>query len=141
MAKQVASVKRNIRLLDGRLSPALSLLALLSMSSSATAFSGLETEVQLSTTYKTELQAPTDYQPNNEYAFHVAEPEKLAKKLYRKALFHYFQGQPELALRQLTYNKARLPVVNDNALLFEAGLQVSLGLYREAEKKPNEHHQ
>ena len=134
VTKQVASVKRNIRLLDGRLSSALSLLTLLSVSSSVTAFSGAEIELLHSATSKTELQAPIDYQPSNEYAFQVTEPEKLAKKLYRKALFHYFQGQPELALRQLTYNKARLPVVNDNALLFEAGLQVSLGLYREAEK-------
>ena len=48
-------------------------------------------------------------------------------------LFYYFQGQSELALQQLAYNKARLNRVDDNALLFEAGLQVSLGLYRQAE--------
>lgn len=71
---------------------------------------------------------------NDEYPFPIAQPEKLAKKLYRKALFYYFQGQADLALQQLTYNKARLKIVDDNALLFEAGLQVSLGLYRQAEE-------
>ncbi|MGB1262026.1 MAG: tetratricopeptide repeat protein [Cognaticolwellia sp.] len=68
------------------------------------------------------------------YAFDIKQPAKLAKKLYRKALFHYFQGQSELALQQLAYNKARLNRVDDSALLFEAGLQVSLGLYTQAEK-------
>ncbi len=60
VTKQVASVKRNIRLLDGRLSSALSLLTLLSVSSSVTAFSGAEIELLHSATSKTELQAPTE---------------------------------------------------------------------------------
>jgi len=67
------------------------------------------------------------------FAFIIKQPDKLAEKLYRKALFYYFQGQSELALQQLSYNKARLNKVDDNAVLFEAGLQVSLGLYRQAE--------
>lgn len=67
------------------------------------------------------------------FDFNIKQPDILAEKLYRKALFYYFQGESELALQQLAYNRVRLNKVDDNALLFEAGLQVSLGLYRQAE--------
>ena len=130
-AKQAANIKPciqrgKIKRLTALPLIALPFITLLSVSNSVSAFSDDQTATQ-----SVEL---TDEQSSEQYSFHVPAPEKLAKKLYRKALFHYFQGESELALRQLTYNKARLSVVDDNALLFEAGLQVSLGLYREAEK-------
>ena len=95
---------------------------------------GEKTPLVIPSTVEKTTSSDHEYKHDHRYAFPVAEPEKLAKKLYRQALFYYFQDQPELALQQLTYNKARLPLVDDNALLFEAGLQVSLGLYHQAEK-------
>ena len=103
---------------------ALSLIILLSFCSSVIA---IESNAVIVPTEQVE-------QYSDEYTFIVAKPEKLAIKLYRKALYYYFQDQPELALQQLAYNKARLGMVDDNALLFEAGLQVSLGFYHQAEK-------
>ena len=126
-----AAVKNNTKGMNALLS-----IALLACCNFAHALTSVESEITPSAAAKIAVIAEIQNQQStsHEYSFQIAQPEKLAKKLYRKALFHYFQGQPELALRQLTYNKARLAVVDDNALLFEAGLQVSLGLYREAEK-------
>lgn len=125
-----AVVKNNTKGMNALLS-----IALLACCNFAHALTSIESEITPSAEAKIAIIAEIQNQQStsHEYSFQIAQPEKLAKKLYRKALFHYFQGQPELALRQLTYNKARLAVVDDNALLFEAGLQVSLGLYRQAE--------
>lgn len=125
-----AAVKNNTIGMNALLS-----IALLACCNFAHALTSVESEIIPPAVAKIAVIAEIKNQQStsHEYSFQIAQPEKLAKKLYRKALFHYFQGQPELALRQLTYNKARLAVVDDNALLFEAGLQVSLGLYRQAE--------
>lgn len=125
-----AAVKNNTKGMNALLS-----IALLACCNFAHALTSIESEITPPAVAKIAVIAEIQNQhsTSHEYSFQIAQPEKLAKKLYRKALFHYFQGQPELALRQLTYNKARLAVVDDNALLFEAGLQVSLGLYRQAE--------
>ncbi|WP_159084165.1 tetratricopeptide repeat protein [Saccharobesus litoralis] len=58
----------------------------------------------------------------------------LHDKAYRSALFHYFQGDNSVALSQLNHDKIRLGYLNEKASLFEAGLQVSLGLQYEAQR-------
>ena len=57
----------------------------------------------------------------------------LAEKFYRQALYYYFQNQPELALRQLSFNQQYLTNSSSHALLFEAGLQSSQGMHQQAE--------
>ena len=67
----------------------------------------------------------------------AVDKDAVATKYYQRALFYYFQQQPELALRQLEYNETRLAELaqqDDNALLFKAGLQVHLGLHLDAER-------
>lgn len=118
----------------------ISLIVLLSVNSSVIAISPSPLQSSIEIDKDHAIQTSLHAQPkrndheNEQFRINLAAREKLAIKLYRKALFYYFQAQPELALRQLSYNKARLGVVDDNALLFEAGLQVSLGFYRQAEK-------
>ncbi|MBO9488844.1 hypothetical protein J7384_00550 [Endozoicomonas sp. G2_1] len=71
----------------------------------------------------------------------AVDKDAVATKYYQRALFYYFQQQPELALRQLEYNETRLAELAqqddgtyNNALLFKAGLQVHLGLHLDAER-------
>lgn len=60
--------------------------------------------------------------------------KNLQDKYYRQALFFYFQNQPSLALQQLSYNKTRFNTIDNDAVLFEAGLQISLGLPQQAQQ-------
>jgi hypothetical protein len=60
-------------------------------------------------------------------------PKKvLEDKLYRQALYYYFAGDYAKALRQISVNKKRYQAVNSQSQLFEAGLQVSVGLHAQA---------
>ncbi|WP_111979241.1 tetratricopeptide repeat protein [Algibacillus agarilyticus] len=58
----------------------------------------------------------------------------LQDKAYRQALFYYFQGENSQALSFLNQTKQRLGFLDEKASLFEAGLQVSLGLQYEAQR-------
>jgi hypothetical protein len=55
-------------------------------------------------------------------------------KLYRQALFFYFSGNYAQALRQISVNKQRFNISTAKSALFNAGLQVSMGLQQQASK-------
>ncbi|PKG82576.1 hypothetical protein CXF85_13930 [Colwellia sp. 75C3] len=56
----------------------------------------------------------------------------LQDKYYRQALYFYFQDDQEQALSQVEQNKAKLTSLDSRAALFEAGLQLSVGLLQQA---------
>ncbi|WP_153912797.1 tetratricopeptide repeat protein [Shewanella sp. TC10] len=65
----------------------------------------------------------------------VATPEQQASfrnKLYRQALYYYFEGDYNAALRQVAFNRQRFEADTAKSHLFEAGLQVSIGLHHQA---------
>ena len=53
-------------------------------------------------------------------------------KLYRQALYFYFTGDYGGALRQIGLNRQRINANSSRRHLFEAGLQVSVGLHQKA---------
>eukprot|EP00487_Bulimina_marginata_P006857 TRINITY_DN26954_c0_g1_i1.p1 TRINITY_DN26954_c0_g1~~TRINITY_DN26954_c0_g1_i1.p1 ORF type:complete len:104 (-),score=12.98 TRINITY_DN26954_c0_g1_i1:221-532(-) len=58
--------------------------------------------------------------------------EHLQDKLYRQALYFYFIGKYDDALRQISLNRERVNSNSSRSHLFEAGLQVSVGLHTQA---------
>ncbi|WP_298442743.1 hypothetical protein [uncultured Ferrimonas sp.] len=65
----------------------------------------------------------------------IAAPQlstALQDKLYRQALYYYFAGDFNGALRQLSLNQQRYGAGNSKTQLFAAGLQVNLGLHQQA---------
>ncbi|WP_299568110.1 CDC27 family protein [uncultured Shewanella sp.] len=56
----------------------------------------------------------------------------LRNKLYRQALYYYFEGDYQAALRQVSINRQRFDADTAKSQLFEAGLQVSVGLHQKA---------
>ena len=55
-------------------------------------------------------------------------------KYYQQALYHYFQGDYSTALNIISVSKSRLGMLDQTSQLFEAGLQVNLGLYEQAKQ-------
>jgi len=53
-------------------------------------------------------------------------------KLYRQALYFYFTGNYSEALRKISVNRQRFTAKSSRSQLFEAGLQVSVGLHNQA---------
>jgi len=62
----------------------------------------------------------------------VAAPAHLEDKLYRKALYYYFTGDFGEALNQINLNRQRFNSHSSRSRLFEAGLQVTVGLHHQA---------
>ena len=58
----------------------------------------------------------------------------LQTKYYQQALYSYFQGNYVVALNVLNESKIRIGSLNDKSRLFEAGLQINIGLKEEARK-------
>lgn len=56
----------------------------------------------------------------------------LEDKFYRQALYFYFAGDYGAALRQISLNRQRKGIDSDRSQLFEAGLQVAIGLHDQA---------
>lgn len=56
----------------------------------------------------------------------------LEDKLYRKALYFYFTGHYGEALNQINLNRQRFNSTSPRSRLFEAGLQVTVGLHHQA---------
>ncbi|MCJ8319403.1 MAG: hypothetical protein MJK12_07205 [Colwellia sp.] len=54
------------------------------------------------------------------------------EKLYRQALYFYFQADYTQALRQVSINKIRLGSLNSKGRLFTAGLELAVGLQHQA---------
>ncbi|MGI2172703.1 hypothetical protein [Shewanella ulleungensis] len=73
-------------------------------------------------------------------AAHAVEPIEattaaktdLEDKFYRQALYFYFTGDYGSALRQVSLNRQRNGIDSDRSQLFEAGLQVAIGLHDQA---------
>ena len=68
-----------------------------------------------------------------------AKPESTAKtnlqkKHYQQALYYYFQGNYSAALNIISVSKSRLNVLDQTSQLFEAGLQVNMGLQEQAKQ-------
>ena len=61
-----------------------------------------------------------------------ATPTDLEDKFYRQALYFYFAGDYGAALRQISLNRQRKGIDSDRSQLFEAGLQVAIGLHEQA---------
>ncbi|MGI2171703.1 tetratricopeptide repeat protein [Shewanella sp. MF05960] len=61
-----------------------------------------------------------------------AKTTDLEDKFYRQALYFYFAGDYGSALRQISLNRQRQGVDSDRSQLFEAGLQVAIGLHDQA---------
>jgi len=79
--------------------------------------------------YQTRHQAKDKNQLTNKH--YRAE---FKNKLYRQALFFYFSGNYAQALRQISVNKQRFNASTAKSDLFNAGLQVSMGLQQQASK-------
>jgi len=62
----------------------------------------------------------------------VKAAAQLEDKLYRKALYFYFTGNYGEALNQINVNRQRFNRHSSRSRLFEAGLQVSVGLHHQA---------
>ena len=62
----------------------------------------------------------------------VAAPAHIEDKLYRKALYYYFTGDFGQALNQISLNRQRFNSHSSRSRLFEAGLQVTVGLHHQA---------
>ncbi len=62
----------------------------------------------------------------------VAAPAHIEDKLYRKALYSYFTGDFGEALNQINLNRQRFNSHSSRSRLFEAGLQVTVGLHHQA---------
>ena len=58
----------------------------------------------------------------------VKAPAHIEDKLYRKALYFYFTGNNGEALNQISLNRQRFNSHSSRSRLFEAGIQVTLGL-------------
>ncbi|WP_156904912.1 hypothetical protein [Ferrimonas senticii] len=69
-------------------------------------------------------------------ASELAQP--FSEKLYRQALYFYFNGEPQQALIQLQLNQQRYQRDTGKSRLFGAGLQVSLGLHQQASDTLNQ---
>jgi len=57
---------------------------------------------------------------------------QLEDKLYRQALYFYFTGNYGEALNQISLNRQRFNSQSSQSRLFEAGLQVTIGLHQQA---------
>jgi Tfp pilus assembly protein PilF len=62
----------------------------------------------------------------------VESRAQLEDKLYRQALYFYFIGNYGEALNQISLNRQRFNSQSSQSRLFEAGLQVTVGLHHEA---------
>jgi hypothetical protein len=62
------------------------------------------------------------------------EKTNLHDKFYRQALFEYFQEKPAQALKLISNSKSRLGYLDEKSRLFEAGLQLSIGLQQQAKQ-------
>ena len=62
----------------------------------------------------------------------IAAPAHIDDKLYRKALYYYFTGDFGEALNQINLNRQRFNRHSSRSRLFEAGLQVTVGLHHQA---------
>lgn len=62
------------------------------------------------------------------------EITNIEDKLYRQALYFYFQADYSQALSQMEMNKSRLTKLNSTSQLFSAGLQLSVGLQYQAKE-------
>jgi hypothetical protein len=62
----------------------------------------------------------------------IAAPAHIEDKLYRKALYYYFTGDFGEALNQINLNRQRFNRHSSRSRLFEAGLQVTVGLHHQA---------
>lgn len=60
--------------------------------------------------------------------------KNLADKLYRQALYFYFTGNYGMALSKISLHRQRFNADSPRSHLFEAGLQVSVGLHHQATK-------
>jgi exonuclease SbcC len=80
--------------------------------------------------HTTELQAAEKSIKNSVSA--SAPKTDLEDKFYRQALYFYFAGDYGAALRQISLNRQRKQIYSDRSQLFEAGLQVSIGLHEQA---------
>jgi len=67
--------------------------------------------------------------------------DQLEDKLYRQALYFYFTGNYSEALMQVSLNRQRFKTNSSRSHLFEAGLQVSVGLHKQAEISLNKFEQ
>jgi hypothetical protein len=61
-------------------------------------------------------------------------PNHLTDKFYRQALYFYFQNKPKEAIRQLDINQDYFSQTPVHETLFRAGLQISQGLHKNAQK-------
>jgi len=61
-----------------------------------------------------------------------SQHQALQNKLYRQALYFYFAGEYGQALQQINVNRERFANQSSKSDLFEAGLQVSVGLHNQA---------
>jgi len=80
--------------------------------------------------HTTELQAAEKSIKNSVSA--SAPKTDLEDKFYRQSLYFYFAGDYGAALRQISLNRQRKGIYSDRSQLFEAGLQVSIGLHDQA---------
>ncbi|NQZ22547.1 MAG: hypothetical protein HRT53_10860 [Colwellia sp.] len=62
----------------------------------------------------------------------VEASPQLEDKLYRQALYFYFTGNYGAALNQISLNRQRFNSQSSQSRLFEAGLQVTVGLHHQA---------
>lgn len=69
-----------------------------------------------------------------ESAVKESSKTNLQAKFYQQALYHYFQGDYSSALNIISVSKSRLGMLDQSSQLFEAGLQVNLGLYEQAKQ-------
>ncbi len=58
----------------------------------------------------------------------------LQAKYYQQALYYYFQGDYSAALNIISDSKLRLSALDQTSQLFEAGLQVNMGLQEQAKQ-------
>jgi exonuclease SbcC len=82
-------------------------------------------QISLAQTY---AAAGSDHAPLQVHA----SKTPLEDKLYRQALYFYFAGDYASALRQISLNDQRHTITSPRSDLFEAGMQVNIGLHRQA---------
>ncbi len=72
--------------------------------------------------------------PHNNQLTSKHDGAEFKNKLYRQALFFYFSGNYAQALRQISINNQRFNANTAKSDVFNAGLQVSMGLQQQASK-------
>lgn len=80
------------------------------------------------------LVTSTSYALTNDSAELAHAKTNLHAKFYQQALYHYFQSDYSTALNIIGVGKTRLGKLEQTSQLFEAGLQVNLGLNEQAKQ-------